>query len=303
MRENIPNKNADKEELKRKIPTMSKKVYGNTAQGAEKTPVCENKTNNREMKQKDAVANSKPASATNDGKESFLYKVGRVAGRVYFKLKSPKAIKKAAKAEKKEPHNLTIALNSKRALKVFTVLFLLILIVLLGTLIYLYRPFPYDDGIPSNVTVYYTFDGESRVKDVGGEVVFRDNGEIYVNLSEIYPNLGMSAIGDSDEMKYIIPGGEYMILKNESALINMNGEEVTLPGRIYIEKQNVFVPVALLQYYTSGVDISYNTELERLTISRVLDKDKSNSVKNVYIEFDFLLHKFMPLEPIPEPEI
>lgn len=269
--------------------------------------------------------------------ETLLFKIGRLAGRLYFGLKKCKKIKeknkpanmqqptvkenkisfadnfkavksemrkKAAeiKNEKADPSPFTRIINSNKATKLFSFCFALLFILFSMVLLYVYRPFPVNDGIPSEVTLYYVFNGKKESKDVNGGQVFRDNGEIYVNMTDIYASLGMSVIGDLNEMKYTLSSGEYMILINHSERVEMNGATALLPGKIYIEGQNVYVPVALLQYYTSGVSIIYNTEQERLTVSRIVDDEKSNSIQTVYMDFDFLLNENPPLVPITEPE-
>ncbi len=275
-----------------------------------------------------------------ENSETLLFKIGRLAGKVYFGLKKRKKTtdkkpsvkkkqpapkeketsvsenfkkvksemgKKAAerknKKDKAEISSFTRMINSNKATKLFAFCFAFLFVLFSAALLYVYRPFPVNDGIPSKVTLYYVFNGKKESKDVNGGKVFRDNGEIYVNMTDIYAGLGMSVIGDLNEMKYTLSNGEYMILTNQSEQVDMNGATVMLPGRIYIEGQNVYAPVALLQYYTCGVSIIYNTEQERLTVSRIVDDEKSNSIQTVYMDFDFLLNENPPLAPITEPEI
>lgn len=286
------NKTENSETLLFKIGRLAGKVYFGIKRLKKTTPKREKKdriklpdNENNEKKQKRIVKN--------DGQRSGNTLISKPAVK--------KIVKKSEKSEA-EISRFTEMINSKKATKVLTICFALMFVLFSVSMLWVYRPFSINRGIPSKVTMYYSFNGKKEVKDVDGNKVFRDNGEIYLNLTDVYSNFGMSVIGDLNKMKYTLPNGEYMILTNQSDEMEMNGETVRLTGCIYIEGQNVYVPTSLFCYYTVGSNIVYNTELERLTISRVVNEDKSNSIQTIYVDFDFLLSKPVPSSPVTQPE-
>jgi len=177
----------------------------------------------------------------------------------------------------------------------FLTVFLIVISVFLVKMVF------NQDGIPRIVTVVYNFDKTSKTNH-SGEYVFKNgNDQIYINLTEIAPQISLTAIGDTENMRFYKSDGSYMSLKKGSNYIEINGVEIILPAKIIIEDNEVFVPVEVLQYYTSGLSVEYNIYRERLTVSFVKSGDPSSSLSS-YEEFTFLPSQPKPIEPIPEPE-
>lgn len=227
--------------------------------------------------------------------KSILEAVAMTMGRIYGFFVSEKRKTNA------EPSGFTRFINLKPITAFLIFLFSIIFLAMSFALVYLIKPLPGGDGLPDKINIVYNFDGNSEKYSVGAASAYRDGDKMYCNFSKAYAGFGFSAMGDVSKMRYTLPNGEYMLLVNESNYAEINGESVALEGKVYITGTDVYIPVSFLEIYCNGVDIYFNTESKTLYLQRMIDKNKSNSIKTVYYDFGLIPEKCKPISPITEP--
>lgn len=198
--------------------------------------------------------------------------------------------------------NLGAFLERPKIYKGTCIALVLLSLFLIVVAVFFIRQSIYKNGVPNIVTVVYNFEKISKVNHDGKYVFPNGEDQVYVNLSEIAGHISLMAIGDSSKMRFYKNDGTYLSVEDGSQYVMINGVEVYLPSVIVFNGKEVFVPVELLQYYTSGLNVEYNIHRERLTISFIQAKDSAGMPTSAYEEFMFLPNIPQAIDPIPEPQ-
>ncbi len=224
--------------------------------------------------------------------------------------KNTKVEKEEIKKAQKEPEMIDSAqmkteaaisvIERPRIYKGLCIALVIVSVFLILAAVFVMRPNLGGNGVPALVTVKYEFMKYS--KNHQGSYVFKNGDDtVYLNLSDFAAEISLMVIGDAESMRFYKSDGTYMMVKNGSPYVEMNGVELILEAPVVIEDKSVFIPAELFINHTSGLTVDYNMHRERLTVSLVKNKDKSNAVQTVYDEFLFLPRLPENATPIPEP--
>jgi len=132
--------------------------------------------------------------------------------------------------------------------------------------------------------------------------VFLNEVHPYINLTEIAMSLELSSVGSDDQIKFYKTdtAGSYALFTNNSEYVTINGEEIKLPGPVYIKGGKTFIPIHFFNYYTNGLKISYDAESRVMKIIYVINEALSTPKRKVYEEFSFAVRLPQNIDELTE---
>ena len=113
------------------------------------------------------------------------------------------------------------------------------------------------------------YNNELQIKS--GNVV-DDNGERYVNFSQIAEFYNFAMVGSIADMKYIVKGDESETISFAvgSDIAEVNTVKVKMPGKAFYQNGDLYVSEEFISNYINGLDISTDSKKKTYSVSRVL---------------------------------
>lgn len=144
-----------------------------------------------------------------------------------------------------------------------------VITVLLG--LWWYRSEFYSNVGESGNKVTYSVNNGSNVSFTAGASSAWNGGVMYVNISALYPQFNMAAVGSLDSMRFIIKldgvrdssgnGSEqYVIFTDGSRTANINGAAAIMESRCLVIGEEIWVPLSFIENYMDGVDVDHTSD-------------------------------------------
>ncbi len=113
------------------------------------------------------------------------------------------------------------------------------------------------------------YDNEVEIKS--GNVVAED-GERYVNFSQIAEFYNFAMVGSIGDMKYIVKGDESETISFAvgSDIAVVNTVKVKMPGKAFYHKGDLYVSEEFIANYINGLNIGTDSKEKTYSVSRVL---------------------------------
>lgn len=113
------------------------------------------------------------------------------------------------------------------------------------------------------------YDTELQIKD---GYVTGDDGERYINFSQMAEFYEFAMVGSIDNMKYIIKGDESETISfavgSDEAIINT--VKVKMPGKAFYRNGDLYVNEQFIMNYINGFNVESNKKEKKYSISRIL---------------------------------
>lgn len=117
---------------------------------------------------------------------------------------------------------------------------------------------------------YYVQNGSGTSITAGASTAW-NGGVMYVNISALYPQFNMAAVGSLDSMRFIIKvdgvrdssgdGSEqYVIFTDGSRTANVNGTAVVMEARCRVVGEDIWIPLSFMENYVDGIDIDHTSD-------------------------------------------
>lgn len=151
-----------------------------------------------------------------------------------------------------------------------------------------YRSEFYSNVGESGSKVTYSVDNGSKVSVTAGASSAWNSGVMYVNISALYPQMGMAAVGSLDSMRFIIKldgvrdssgngSEEYVIFTDGSRTANINGSAVVMESRCRVIGEDIWIPLSFIENYMDGVDVDHTSDDSVIfTSPEYLEAQKAN---------------------------
>lgn len=110
--------------------------------------------------------------------------------------------------------------------------------------------------------------GEKTYKNVQTESYFVGT-EVYINFSDIVSLCELAVTGEKGDLTFLTPGGETLNLVTGNTTALVNGNPVSLGGRVLERDGNLWVPMRFLQNNLLGVEMEIGKNKDRKTVLRV----------------------------------
>ena len=104
-------------------------------------------------------------------------------------------------------------------------------------------------------TIVYTVGSSRNRKQKAKELVY--GGVIYTDITGIAKLCGLSVTGDSKQIRFTSPNGEYAVFSADDRTADVNGTRVIMEGPARLGKQTVSVPLSFVRTYMTGVDVEF----------------------------------------------
>lgn len=209
-------------------------------------------------------------------------------------------------ARRREIEKRRRAQERRRSFRVFcgrVLVFLIIFAFLaaVAAVVFFFR-FNHTDKDTLPTSLRYTYGG--KVGNSLDASVAWQNDVLYVDFHEIANYLNLSYIGDTHQMRFVIPTGEAtdstgsgdeegVIFFNESNLAKVNGQDVRLSGNVVMQGEHYLVPASFLLEYMTGV--TYSMDGSTVAIARTYTDEIVDSLA-------FILKNAETIPPIEEPD-
>ncbi|MBR3999829.1 MAG: D-alanyl-D-alanine carboxypeptidase family protein [Clostridia bacterium] len=229
-----------------------------------------------------------------------------------------------AERRAKEREKQLRAIERKETMKILggrLLVFLAILAFMLvigGTLFLLFfhnTPDKTDDS----GKIIYTFGGEEVRKTDLADAVIEVHGEdrIYICFNDLAKYLGMSESGSAQEMKFILTtdqngeeitadtsagtgNEETIVFTTDTTLAIVNGQPVALKHPNILRETEIWVESGFFEEQMTNLSYQYDEKAGRVSVSRIVDEEKSTEKETFYLPVSFRLKPEKPIEPIEE---
>lgn len=229
-----------------------------------------------------------------------------------------------AERRAKEREKQLRAIERKETMKILggrLLVFLAILAFMLvigGTLFLLFfhnTPDKTDDS----GKIIYTFGGEEVRKTDLADAVIEVHGEdrIYICFNDLAKYLGMSESGSAQEMKFILTtdqngeeitadtsagtgNEETIVFTTDTTLAIVNGQPVALKHPNILRGTEIWVESGFFEEQMTNLSYQYDEKAGRVSVSRIVDEEKSTEKETFYLPVSFRLKPEKPIEPIEE---
>lgn len=167
--------------------------------------------------------------------------------------------------------------------------------------------------------IIYTFGGEEVRKTDLADAVIEVHGEdrIYICFNDLAKYLGMSESGSAQEMKFILTtdqngeeitadtsagtgNEETIVFTTDTTLAIVNGQPVALKHPNILRETEIWVESGFFAEQMTNLSYQYDEKAGRVSVSRIVDEEKSTEKETVYLPVSFRLKPEKPIEPIEE---
>ncbi len=205
--------------------------------------------------------NTKPAEQkkSNNAKEAKL------------KAEKAKELKRQIIREEKERKRQLLKYRSKRALAFLTLVGItfLVMSIIFATVFFINLFSHKSPDVDDYELVLSDYETELHVKS--GYVV-GDDGNRYVNFSQIAEFYGFAMVGSIDDMKYIVKGDESETISFAvgSDIAVINTVKVKMPGKAFYQSGDLYISDKFIANYINGLNIISDTKEKAYSVSRIL---------------------------------
>ena len=192
--------------------------------------------------------------------------------------------------KKSEKCRTKVNKQTKTPTFLYTLLFLLSLILISGTLA-LSVPYIKLPVRSKSVELQYDLYGEKSKKTLKEDQIFKDGKNVYVCLTDFSERIGLNVLSDGEDIRLYTDSGDTVSTKNGSNIVIINTVQLELSGNIIVEGKNIYVPAMLFVDFAEGIEITYNQSTGKMYINTIVDDEKSTSIVTVFEDFAFKPHK------------
>ena len=135
------------------------------------------------------------------------------------------------------------------------------------------------------------------------ETVYYQDGNFYINMTDIAEEFGFIITGDHKQLRFITneKNGEEVRFLLNSDLAEVNGSSIKLDGRIKKIDGEVYVPANFVVEYMNGIEFSFDEE--QSTISVLRNTSRNEAGRFVSSDIGFRLHTDKITSSLPEDEL
>lgn len=168
----------------------------------------------------------------------------------------------------------------------FIVSVILILALGIGVFVW-WKTFSSTPDAGHEKKVIYRFGGESDTETVLYNDAF-SSGELSINFTHVAKYLGMSVVGNSEKVKYVIRGDksadtsageggeEYVSFEVGSETACINGRSVRMTAKAFARGDNLWVPASFVSDHMLGVKLTYTSDSGIVLFARVLAPESTD---------------------------
>lgn len=229
-----------------------------------------------------------------------------------------------AERRAKEREKQLRAIERKETMKILggrLLVFLAILafMLVIGGALFLLFFHSTPDETDDSGKIIYTFGGEEVRKTDLADAVIEVHGEdrIYICFNDLAKYLGMSESGSAQEMKFILTtdqngeeitadtsagtgNEETIVFTTDTTLAIVNGQPVALKHPNILRETEIWVESGFFAEQMTNLSYQYDEKAGRVSVSRIVDEEKSTEKETVYLPVSFRLKPEKPIEPIEE---
>lgn len=206
-----------------------------------------------------------------------------------------KAIRDQMKREERDYSRRQAAKKTKvfiGRLFVFLLMFVLLLGISAG--LFYANLVKYESSAKKNF-VYHVGDDSADSVTVAHDKMMR-GGTLYLNMTPIIDLCKMAVTGDSKELRYISRNAkENVQFIVGSRQVFINGVEERLTASPILEEEDLYVPYTFFTSYVSGLDLEYDTDRNRINVSKAMDPATGNDM-----EMTFVIRSDAPMQALDE---
>ncbi len=173
--------------------------------------------------------------------------------------------------EEKENRKQLRKYNSKRIIAFLTLVIMTFLVMLiLFSFVFFINLLSHKSPDTNDYSLVLSdYDNELQIKS--GNVV-DDNGQRYVNFSQIAEFYNFAMVGSIADMKYIVKGDESETISFAvgSDIAEVNTVKVKMPGKAFYQNGDLYVSEQFIANYINGLDINTDSKKKTYSVSRVL---------------------------------
>ena len=229
-----------------------------------------------------------------------------------------------AERRAKEREKQLRAIERKETMKILggrLLVFLAILafMLVIGGALFLLFFHSTPDKTDDSGKIIYTFGGEEVRKTDLADTVIEVHGEdrIYICFNDLEKYLGMSESGSAQEMKFILTtdqngeeitadtsagtgNEETIVFTTDTTLAIVNGQPVALKHPNILRETEIWVESGFFAEQMTNLSYQYDEKAGRVSVSRIVDEEKTTEKETVYLPVSFRLKPEKPIEPIEE---
>ncbi|MBQ7930151.1 MAG: D-alanyl-D-alanine carboxypeptidase family protein [Clostridia bacterium] len=229
-----------------------------------------------------------------------------------------------AERRAKEREKQLRAIERKETMKILggrLLVFLAILafMLVIGGALFLLFFHSTPDKTDDSGKIIYTFGGEEVRKTDLADAVIEVHGEdrIYICFNDLAKYLGMSESGSAQEMKFILTtdqngeeitadtsagtgNEETIVFTTDTTLAIVNGQPVALKHPNILRETEIWVESGFFEEQMTNLSYQYDEKAGRVSVSRIVDEEKSTEKETFYLPVSFRLKPEKPIEPIEE---